>query len=185
MIKEVNMYTQKSVELARSKNYLDKIIDVYPARLPPERPLPANIAENVQKLYEQGRYCDIVQLLLDLKDHPFPVEHPYASLLRYLRPEERLNVLKRNQRLLEELIFVIKELGVEGIIRGLKRPKDINRMLGYAFKSWIKKEFATQPFKVVDNPHKLITCDQNSICIYGDSDNKISEFTVETLVLVK
>ncbi|MEM4936336.1 MAG: hypothetical protein QW780_04955 [Sulfolobales archaeon] len=185
MDEEVNKYTQKSIELAQSGNYLDRIIEVYPAKLPPERPLPADIMESIQELYEQGKYRDIVLLLLNLEDHPFPVEHPYASLLRHLRQEDRLEILDKNPRLLEELVSVIRELGVEGIIRGVKRPKDINRMLGYAFKSWIKKKFATGPFKVVNNPYKLSTCDRYSICLYVDSDKKISEFAVKKLLLIE
>ncbi|MEM2499650.1 MAG: hypothetical protein QW168_06405 [Sulfolobales archaeon] len=185
MDEEVNKYTQKSIELARSGNYLDRIIDVYPAKLPPERPIPADIMESIQELYEQGKYRDIALLLLNLKDHPFPVEHPYASLLRHLRQEDRLEILDKNPRLLEELVSVIRELGVEGIIRGVKRPKDINRMLGYAFKSWIKKKFATRPFKVVNDPYELSTCDRYSICLYVDSDKKISEFAVKKLLLIE
>lgn len=185
MHEEVNEYTLESIRLARDENYLDRIIKIYPARLPPERPLPANIMKSIEKLYEQGSYRDIVLLLLNLKDYPFPVEHPYASLLRHLGRDDRLRVLEKNPGLLRELVDVIKELGVEGIIRGVKRPKDINRMLGNAFKSWIKREFITGPFKVVESPSKLSACNQDGICIYVDSDEKISEFIVESLLLIQ
>lgn len=182
MDEEINKYTRESIRLAQEENYLDRIIDIYPAKLPPKRPLPTYIKERVQILYKQGNYRDIVLLLLNLKDYPFPIEHPYASLLRHLSEENRHKILAKNPRLLEELVSMIKGLGAEGIIEGVERPKDINRMLGHSFKSWVKRKFTTSPFKVVSNLDELSNCSHINICIYVGSDVEISEFAVNTLL---
>jgi hypothetical protein len=80
---KVNLWTMKTLKLAEEGDYLDKLLEIYPAGLPPERPLPEVIRKEIKELYEAGRYEDLVIRLLDLR-HPFPVEHPYATLLRHL-----------------------------------------------------------------------------------------------------
>jgi hypothetical protein len=66
---KVNLWTMKTLKLAEEGDYLDKLLEIYPAGLPPERPLPEVIRKEIKELYEAGRYEDLIIR------HPFPVEH--------------------------------------------------------------------------------------------------------------
>jgi len=174
----VNYWTKKTLDLAAEGDYLDRLLEIYPAKLPPERPLSDAVRQTIIDLYHRGEYEDLVVLLIDLKDYnyPFPIEHPYAALLRHLGKAQRGPVIKQNPQTVKELADLLISLGLNNILGGIERPKDINRMLGAAFKTWVNKKFTNPPFRVVDNYAMLPTCSSNEICIYAGPDEKIAEF---------
>jgi hypothetical protein len=173
----------KTLKLAEEGDYLDKLLEIYPAGLPPERPLPEVIREEIKELYEAGRYEDLVIRLLDLR-HPFPVEHPYAALLRHLDRSQRMSVIKRNPQIIKVLANILASLGLNNIIRGVERPKDINRALGAAFRNWVGNKFARTPFRIVDESYQLLRCSRDKeICIFIGSDVEIGSFVRERLRL--
>lgn len=177
MLDSLNYWTKKTLNLATKGNYLDRLLEIYPANVPPERPLPEPIRRRIINYYNQKRFEELVVFLISLdKKHPFPIEHPYAALLRGLRKEQRGSVIKRNPRVVEELANLLVSLGLENILRGLERPKDINRTLGAAFKRWINEKFTKDPFRVVKDYKMLPTCSDTEICIYAGPDEKIAEF---------
>jgi len=180
---KVNLWTMKTLKLAEEGDYLDKLLEIYPAGLPPERPLPEVIREEIKELYEAGRYEDLVIRLLDLR-HPFPVEHPYAALLRHLDRSQRMSVIKRNPQIIKVLANILASLGLNNIIRGVERPKDINRALGAAFRNWVGNKFARTPFRIVDESYQLLRCSRDKeICIFIGSDVEIGSFVRERLRL--
>jgi hypothetical protein len=173
----------KTLKLAEEGDYLDKLLEIYPAGLPPERPLPEDIRKEIQELYEARRYEDLVIRLLDLR-HPFPVEHPYAALLRHLDRSQRMSVIKNNPQIIKVLAKILASLGPDNIIRGVERPKDINRALGAAFRNWARNKFARTPFKIVDESYQLLRCGRDKeICIFIGSDVEIGSFVRERLRL--
>jgi len=174
----LNEWAKRTLELATNGNYLDRLLEIYPAKLPPGRPLPQDVKQKIVDLYHKGEYEKLVILLIELKDrnYPFPIEHPYAALLRHLSRTKRYSVIKRNPQIIKELADLLVSLGLNNIIRGVERPKDINRTLGVAFKAWVNKKFRETPFKVVDNHNLLLKCSNNEICIYVGPDEKIAEF---------
>jgi len=183
MSAEVNLWTMKTLKLAEEGDYLDKLLEIYPAGLPPERPLPEDIRKEIQELYEARRYEDLVIRLLDLR-HPFPVEHPYAALLRHLDRSQRMSVIKNNPQIIKVLAKILASLGPDNIIRGVERPKDINRALGAAFRNWARNKFARTPFKIVDESYQLLRCGRDKeICIFIGSDVEIGSFVRERLRL--
>ncbi len=173
----LNKWTEETFKLIEN-NYLDRLLEIYPAELSPERPLPDAIRKKIVELYRDGRYKDLVILLIKLKDesYPFPVEHPYAALLRHLREDERSRVINQNPQIIKKLAEIIASLGLDNIIRGVERPKDINRMLGATFKGWVNNRFREQPFRIVDTPNQFETCPNDRICIYVGSDVEIANF---------
>jgi len=181
----VNYWTKKTLDLAAKGDYLDRLLEIYPAKLPPERPLPDALKQTIIDLYQKGKYEDLVVLLIDLKDYdyPFPIEHPYAALLRHLGKDQRSSVIKRNPQVVRELADLLVSLGLNNILGGIERPKDINRTLGVAFKTWVNKKFTNPPFRVVDNYRMLPRCSNNEICIYAGPDYKIAEFIITYLGL--
>lgn len=183
MSAKVNLWTMKTLKLAEEGDYLDKLLEIYPAGLPPERPLPEVIRKEIKELYEAGRYEDLVIRLLDLR-HPFPVEHPYAALLRHLDRSQRMSVIKRNPQIIKVLANILASLGLNNIIRGVERPKDINRALGAAFRNWVGNKFTRTPFRIVDESYQLLRCSRDKeICIFIGSDIEIGSFVRERLRL--
>jgi len=179
----INLWTLKTLNLARSGNYLDRLLEIYPAELPPERPLPNDIKSQIMNLYQGGKYEDLVVLLISLKDYPFPIEHPYAALLRHLKDSDRKKVLGCNPQVIRTLAEAIASLGLNNIVKGVERPKDINRMLGAKFKEWVNRKFRRQPFNVVGDPNQLLNCGSKEICIYAGTDKMIAEFIKNKLKL--
>jgi len=180
---KVNLWTMKTLKLAEEEDYLDKLLEIYPAGLSPERPLPEDIRKEIKELYEAGRYEDLVIRLLDLR-HPFPVEHPYAALLRHLDRSQRMSVIKRNPQIIKVLANILASLRLDNIIRGVERPKDINRALGAAFRNWARNKFARAPFRIVDEIYQLLRCSRDKeICIFIGSDVEIGSFVRERLRL--
>lgn len=142
----MNKWVRRSLEIANSPGYLDRLSAIYPAIRPPRRPLPNSAKQKIAELHRAGDGRGLVTLLLALrgKGHPFPFEHPYASLLgKY--PE----LLDKNPDIVRHLGESLLALSVKEIIRGCERPADINRVMGPAFRNWLRHFFPTQGYPVL------------------------------------
>jgi len=83
----------------------------------------------------------LINFLLGLtkRGHPFPIEHPYASIFRQKR-----ELIVKNPLVFQHLEKTIMSMRVEDIIRGCERPIDLNRVMGQAFQSWLKQHFSSK-----------------------------------------
>jgi len=131
---------------------LDKLSRVYPAEVLPRRPLDENEKKVIKELHENKKGKDLVMFLLELAKrrddkHPFPIEHPYASIFR--QKPELIDKNPRTFKLLEEILL---KMPIEDIIKGCERPIDINRVMGQAFQKWLKEYFQAKgiPFLAPD-----------------------------------
>ena len=137
----MNKWVQKSIELANAPGYLDKLTDIYPA-IPTKRPpLPEFVKEKINELVSQSRFFEAIKLLVNLEGYPFPLEHPYVSLLR-ANPK----LLEQNPQVVEQISQILASLGPEDIIKGCERPPDLNRQMGPRFKNWLRKHFAPKGY---------------------------------------
>jgi len=136
--KAMNKWVSKSIELANAPGYLDKLSKIYPAALLPRRPLDNQAKEQIKTLHEEEKAKELVFFLLGLikQKHPFPIEHPYASILR-----QKPQLISKNPRVFEELGRIILSIPVEEIIKGCERSIDINRVMGQAFYNWLIQFF--------------------------------------------
>lgn len=137
----MNKWVEKSIEIANSSGYLDNLSLIYPSRLLPRRPLDDIDKQQIKSLYEKGDSATLVRFLLGLtkRRHPFPIEHPYASILRQ-RPE----LIQRNPGVFQQLEKMIMSMPVEDIMRGCERRIDLNRVMGQAFQRWLKQYFSSK-----------------------------------------
>ena len=182
---KLNEWTEKTLNLATNGNYLDRLLEIYPAELPPRRSLPDDIKKEIINYYQKGKYEDLVILLIDLNDnYPFPIEHPYAALLRHLNKRERHIIIRRNPKVIKTLANLLVSLGLNDIIKGVERPEDINRTLGAAFKNWVEKKFTQAPFKILGDYRRFKECANKEICIYAGPDEEIAGF-IETQLKLK
>jgi hypothetical protein len=133
-----NPWVRKSLELANSHGYLDRLTEIYPATVLPRRPLDEGVREELKALHQKGDWNGLLSLLLKLarKKHPFPIEHPYASIFRQKR-----DLVQKNPETVRRLGEIILSMPVEDVVRGSERPADINRVMGSAFQNWLRKAF--------------------------------------------
>jgi hypothetical protein len=142
----MNKWVKGSLALTSSQGYLDKVADVYPATALPVRPLDGQTKEDIRALHRQSNLEGLLELLFKTtkEGHPFPIEHPYASIFRQ-KPE----LMKKNPLVLKRLGEIILSMPVEDVIRGSERPIDINRVMGQAFYNWLTTYFPAQGIPIL------------------------------------
>lgn len=145
----MNEWVKKSLELANSQGYLDRMSNIYPATALPVRPLNQQVREKISSLHKQGDITSLLKLLLKITKkrfgaHPFPIEHPYASIFRQ-KPE----LIEKNLTVFQELGKIILSMSAEDIVRGVERPIDINRVMGQAFYNWLRSYFPNQGIPIL------------------------------------
>jgi hypothetical protein len=134
----MNEWTEKSIEIANMPGYLDRLSQIYPATLLPKRPLDDQAKKCIRTLYGQKKAKELIIFLFGLtrQKHPFPIEHPYASIFR-----QKPQLIDNNPEVFTELEKIILSMPVEDVIKGCERPIDINRVMGQAFHNWLTKYF--------------------------------------------
>jgi hypothetical protein len=142
----LNKWVKKSIEVANSRGYLDKLIEIYPAMILPRRPLEDDARREISSLYEKKDWQELLKLLLRLtrREHPFPIEHPYASIFR-----QKQGLIETNPETFRKLGEAILSMPIEDVIKGCERPADINRVMGSAFQSWLKRFFPAHGIPVL------------------------------------
>lgn len=134
----VNEWVQKSIWIANDYGYLDKLCKIYPADVLPRRPLKDYDKQTITSLYRQNKSEELVLFLLGLtkRGHPFPIEHPYASILR-----QKSELITKNPEVFQRLERIVMSMTLDDIIRGASRPIDLNRVMGQAFQTWLREYF--------------------------------------------
>jgi hypothetical protein len=172
----LNEWVKKSIEIANSEGYLDRLSEVYPAKTLPIRPLNQQVSIRIHSLHEKGDMEGLLKLLLEItkSGHPFPIEHPYASIFR-----QKPNLIEKNPKVFQELGKIILNMPVEDIIKGLERPIDINRVMGQAFYNWFTNYFPNRGIPVL---HEYQFMDNKiNRCFFKGRDKDILRFVNKTL----
>jgi hypothetical protein len=164
----MNRWVEASIKLASSPGYLDRLTEIYPS-VPSERPeLPSSTKKRIEELQGMGKHTELISLLVQLRSHPFPFEHPYVSLLR-AKPD----LIKLNPVVVADIGSMLRKLGAEGIIEGCERPPDLNRQMGHSFQSWLKRCFPTKGYKFLDE-YSFGTYDGN--CFLSGGDKRLTAY---------
>lgn len=172
-----NKWVKESLRLAIERNYLDRLIEIYPPIPTARDPLPEEIRTRIRELYEGRKMKELIVTILDVKrkyGYPFPIEHPYAALLGDLNPELRDKIIKLNPNVVETLSKILLDMGVNGIIRGMERPPDINRQLGHAFQQWLRRKFSDKSKFIFLKD--LNYCPKDKICFFDGKDTAINKY---------
>ncbi len=141
----MNKWVKASIELAKSPGYLDKLTQIYPSVPTGRAKLSASIKQRIQELQGKEREAELIALLVSLKGHPFPFEHPYVSLLRAMP-----NLIRRNPVVVRDIGNILRDFGTEGIIKGCERPPDLNRQMGHSFSNWLRVYFSPKGYRFLD-----------------------------------
>lgn len=134
----MNKWVQKSISLAKSNYYLDKLLVIYP-------PLEINRGKNLEEeshlliqFFQEKKCINLIKELIRLKKRrfKFPIENPYISFLSNY--EESID---KNPLTIEKICEKLFELDYNELKEKLESPKKASRRIGPMFKTWLKSKF--------------------------------------------
>ena len=128
----MNEWVRKSIKIANSPGYLDKLHEVYPVVQEAEREISQDVKKELKRIYNSNDDLTLVKTLLDLPK--FPVKDPYVAFLR-----KNEVFLKYNPFTVNRIAKRIRSMGFEAMIESIEEPKEFNRQIGTLFKKWLPK----------------------------------------------
>ena len=127
----MNIWTEKSIDLATQRNYLDLLYRVYPMSVNLRRELPHATLDGIKTAFDNRNGNDLLKILL--RQEIFPIKDSYVA---YLKRDS--SSIDRNPSTVQRLVGMLYELGLDDIIDRTTVPKETNRQIGPLFKNWIK-----------------------------------------------
>jgi len=163
----MNKWIQKSIKLANSQGYLDRLFEIYPIETGDPRQIPETLKKEIQKAFRDKNKVELIKKLLKLPK--FPLDDPYiASIRRYPF------LLQKNPETIERITRKLFSMDVETILDLGSSPKSPSRQLGHSFKRWLRT--LNYPFL---NKDEFINYE--GVAFLVGSDKKLKQFTVEEL----
>ena len=104
----MNIWTEKSIELANQRDYLDQLFKVYPMANNLKRELSESNLSQINLAFNEKDNEKLIRLLLE--QELFPVKDSYVAYLR--RDKSAIN---RNPRTIDSLSGMVYEMGIEVI----------------------------------------------------------------------
>ncbi len=126
----MNYFTEKSIELANQRDYLDLLFSVYPLLPDTFRTIDESIWDSIEQYYNNDNNLELIKSLLELD--LFPIKDGYVPYLRLDRA-----ALNRNPKTVNRICGRIKELGLDALYDKCSQPKETNRQMGPLFRRWI------------------------------------------------
>jgi hypothetical protein len=128
----MNKWVKGSIKLARSRGYLDNLMDIYPVNLTLTRDISALDKEKIKRAFKKRKTKDLISILLTLER--FPIDDPYIGFLR--KDKEALN---KNPKTVRRIGQRLLKMGLDEILLGASRAKAPSRQVGQMFRSWLYK----------------------------------------------
>lgn len=166
----MNIWTQKSIELANQSNYLDLLYKVYPMSVNLRRELSDDVQKNIQTHLNNKDGKNLLKLLL--AQEIFPIKDSYVA---YLKRDK--TAIDRNPNTVNRLAGMLIEMGFDEILDKTTAPKETNRQIGPLFKNWINSGALGVP--ITQNMSEFLDCQGN--VIFNGSDKLMQDFATEYL----
>jgi len=129
----MNIWAKKTVQLAQSGDYLDRLHEIYPVE-PKPRVIAKEKIHEIEEAFKKKDKIKLIDKLLDLEK--FPYKDSYVAFLRKDR-----TAIQRNPQTINRIFLVLTSMGLQGVIQGVKSPKEANTRRGNSFISWLRKNF--------------------------------------------
>lgn len=168
---DYNQWTERSIEFAKTQNYLDELFKVYPLEENEPRAVDSDDWQKIEKAYSHKNDAVFIDTLLNLET--FPIKDAYVSFLRYYR-----EALRHNPKTVKRLSARLYQLDITELKQMCERPKETNQQMGPLFKKWILEKNPLN-LKLTDDYSGFFATEEDSVFI--GSDNKIKEFAKEHL----
>jgi hypothetical protein len=125
----MNEWVEKSIELATTTNYLDKLHKIYPIESPEFRTVDDALLKEIADAHSSKNPVELVSTLLQLEK--FPIDDPYIG---FLRVDE--DAVKRNVATVKRIGEWLLGLKLEQVLSMSAQPKRAVKQYGEAFKKW-------------------------------------------------
>lgn len=126
----MNKWVKKSIKLANSSDYLDKLLDIYPVNLNLTRIISSNKKKAIERSFREKDHKKLIATLLDLER--FPIDNPYIGFLQ--KDKKSLN---RNPKTVKQIGQTLFKMGFGEILIGASRAKASSRQMGQMFRRWL------------------------------------------------
>jgi len=164
----MNVWTKKSIELANSPKYLDKLYGVYPMDVGGTRAIPRPILKRIERAVKRGNKSVLVRTLLKELDL-FPIKDSYVAFLRRYP-----GAIDTNPKTVERLGNRLLAMGYKEIIKASTQPKETNRQIGPLFRRWL----SSTGYPVLGEKEFL---GHKGIALLNGSDKYLMEFSNRVL----
>jgi len=129
----MNKWVNKSIKLANSRGYLDKLMEIYSIDQVIPRKISLEEKKIIKKALKRGNKKELISILLDFKK--FPIDDPYIGFLRKNR-----KALKLNPKTISRIGKKLLSMSLGEILVGVSKPKSPSRQLGQMFRKWIYRK---------------------------------------------
>ena len=163
----MNKWIQKSINLASSQGYLDKLFKIYPIELGGIRIAPDGIKNEIKKAFKTKNKVSLIKELLKLPK--FPIDDPYIASLR-----RHPFLLQKNPETIERISKKLFSMDIDAILELAGKPKSPSRQFGHSFKNWLRA--LDYPF-LEEKEFKQF----DSISFLKGSDKKLKKFAIKEL----
>lgn len=130
----MNDWTQKSIQIANSPAYLDKLQKIYDVSDNAPRIVSRELVANAKRYYDAKNKLELIKTLI--KFEKFPIDDSYIAFFRRYP-----NSLNENPETIERIGNRLLSMGFEDMVERLEEPKVANRQIGIKFHAWLKKNF--------------------------------------------
>lgn len=156
-------WVNRSFALVETGGYLDKMVEIYPPVLPGPRHIAEARLDAVRDALEHPDDAALLRTVLQFRRFPF--NHPYVSFLR-----ESPHEIARNPVVVGVISRHLREMGLEEVVEGLRKPKELNRGMGPMFRTWLERQypFASDPAALEVSPEPVV--------FLGGSEEKLRRF---------
>lgn len=130
----MNRWISKSIGLANSHGYLDKLYEVYPIKQSGDRPLDAELWTQIDKYYHVKNWEKVIELLIEnvkTKKGVFPYKESYVGFWKRDK-----STISKNPEQVQRIANILEEMTFEGIKKACSRPKETNQQIGPMFRKW-------------------------------------------------
>ena len=166
----MNIWTQKSIELANQKDYLDLLYRVYPISENARREIPDDIKKDLQESFKNRDNIQLLKKLIEQtnrKQIVFPIKDSYVAYLKHDG-----TAIKRNPNTVNRITSMLYEMGYDKVIDKATAPKETNRQIGPLFGDWIKR--GSLGGNYVDDEQAFLNSTDN--IIFGGNDDHRAAF---------
>ena len=161
----MNYWTERSIDIANTEAYLDRLYEIYPMANNECRNIDADVIDTIIKAIEDEDNTTLINHLL--QQELFPIKDSYVA---YLRKDN--NAILRNPEVVNRITNKIYEIGAEEVIRRIREPKETNRQMGPLFNNWLRSGMLG--LTLVETEREFLM--NSSDCVFIGSDQAKKEF---------
>ncbi len=134
----MNKWVQESINLAKSKFYLDGLMEVYPPDEISRGKVIEEASPMLRLLFREKDCVKLVKELIRLKKRgfKFPMENPYIGFLTHCE-----DAIDKNPMTIRKICDKLFEMNYDELKAKLEAPKKASRRIGPMFRTWLKNKF--------------------------------------------